>query len=1003
MLYPIQWVVTGLYARRNGHPRAAVALFLFSAVGAHAAFTGLLFDHPVLLGATLCAMGVGYAVLFIREDLGSWLGLPMAASFAVLAALAGQVPPGGLLPMMMVTGGLSAIYFGVFFQRGLKSGKLHSPLALLLCGGAGLGLLLLSLRLLMPQHYALFGLLVAGVSSVYLVVWSVVGSSVLLTATFLLSMAGLALATSQAEPRETDLGLLAVSGGWFLTYAGFVAYDLFIRRSPWTRGRLMVLTGAGLGFAGLFLWCTAPGADLLRALLATGSGALYLLLGVKMLSSGEEGEDRALVPLGLALALFTMAVAFLLSGPGVTVVWAVEGAVLAYLAARLTRKSSQGHPGWLLFSAALFLVAAVRFVNLDWPWIELQRQLFEATMGKDGSMLPTPFLHPRAWSLLGLGVSMLLSARFCARHRSDPVFGPATLGLLVLGHAAVLVLCVGEARILFTSLPAPPRAGLLAEEYNPAMTKVWVALENQATRQQMVTTVVMGIYAVLLLVVGFAIRDRVHRILGIIVFGLTLLKLGLWDIWALDTIYRIVVGGAIAALLLCGGFLYGRFGNRIKTLLSEDEGKALLFLICLGGGFLWPAEAAADLKPERFRSQAALEGVKAAGDHRFVITPALYRTSKAAGSFADLRVVGPSGAEVPFILRRVHAPRPPSWLKAKLLDPVVLSSGASQAVLDLGAKPPRHSRVNLTLEGKDYLRRARLESSPDGETWGMLRQGDRVFDIAAGGPRARRSYLRYPQSAARYLRVTLEKGADGKGPIGITAAEVGLEERPPDPAGARGTIQLALVGEPLSKDGETITELAALPPNVPFDRLVLATAPGEFVRRIAVQGTTQRQAWLQVGESTIFRVRDRAGAAGDELEQLELDFNPGGRPIMRIVSEDGDSPPVVITGAAARYPLEEVIFRAVRGGPHRLLIGGEKMDPPSYDLAALIRRGGTSAVTRVTPGMLEPNPLFGTVKKAEKPIPWTERHAGTLKLLLGLVVLALGGWTVWLIRRGNAE
>ena len=155
-------------------------------------------------------------------------------------------------------------------------------------------------------------------------------------------------------------------------------------------------------------------------------------------------------------------------------------------------------------------------------------------------------------------------------------------------------------------------------------------------------------------------------------------------------------------------------------------------------------------------------------------------------------------------------------------------------------KPPRHSRVNLTLEGKDYLRRARLESSPDGETWGMLRQGDRVFDIAAGGPRARRSYLRYPQSAARYLRVTLEKGADGKGPIGITAAEVGLEERPPDPAGARGTIQLALVGEPLSKDGETITELAALPPNVPFDRLVLATAPGEFVRRIAVQGTTQR-------------------------------------------------------------------------------------------------------------------------------------------------------------------
>ena len=1004
-LFPLQWVVTGLAARRRKHPHTSLALLLCSAVGAHAAFTALLFDNPVLLGGVLCAMGLGYALLFTRLDLGNWLGLPMVASFAVLAALAGEVEPARLLPMMAVTGGLSSIYFGVFFQRGLRDGKLHSPLALILCGGAGLGLLLLSVRLLMPAHYAVFGLLVAGVSLVYLVVWSVVGNPVLLGATFLVSVLGLALAASQAAPRETDLGLLAVSGGWFLLYAGFIAYDLLVRGADWSRGRLGVLTGVGIGFTSLFLLTTSPEAGLLRAALATGAGALYLMLGLKMMQAGAKGEDRALLPLGLALALFTMAVAFLLSGPGVTVVWAVEGAILAHLACRLTRRERVGHAGWLLFSAALFMVAGVRLFSLDWPWIGMQLQLFISSEGLQGTLLPTAFLHPRAWSLLAMGVALLLSARAFARLRPDPVFGPAALAALVLGHASLLALLVGEGHILFTTLPPPPAAGLKGEEFMSALTPTLNALSDQLTRRQMVTTVVMGSYAVALLIIGFALRERVHRLLGILLFGLTLAKLGLWDIWALETIYRIVVGGAIAALLLSGGFLYARFGNRIKTLLSEDEGKAtLMLLLFLGGAALAPSTAHAELSPERFRKRAAITGVQGAGDHRLVLTPALYGASSAPSSVADVRVVGPSGAEVPFVVRLVHEPSPPTRIKARVLDPVLLPDGASQAVLDMGERPGRHSRLTMTIGGGDYLRRARVESSSDGQTFGLLADDARVFDIKAGGARAVRTFVSYPESAARYLRITLLPGVDRKQHLPITRAQVFLEARSADPASAHGTIQLSLVGQPVSKDGQTTYELSPLPAGVPLDLLVLA-ADGEFVRDAQVQVTSSRQAWLAAGRGTLYRVRDRAGTAGTTarlLEQLELSFDPGGRPLARLVIQDGDSPAVKITGAAARYPLRELVFRARSGGAHQLLIGAKEVSTPSYDLAALIRRGGTSALTVVQVGLLEPNPSFGKVKADDKPRPWTERHAGVLKILLGVVVLCLGAWTVWLLRRGRA-
>ena len=42
-----------------------------------------------------------------------------------------------------------------------------------------------------------------------------------------------------------------------------------------------------------------------------------------------------------------------------------------------------------------------------------------------------------------------------------------------------------------------------------------------------------------------------------------------------------------------------------------------------------------------------------------------------------------------------------------------------------------------------------------------------------------------------------------------------------------------------------------------------------------------------------------------------------------------------------------------------------------------------------------------TITDAKAPAlpPWTERHAGLLKALLGLLVLCLAGWTVWLMRR----
>jgi hypothetical protein len=59
----------------------------------------------------------------------------------------------------------------------------------------------------------------------------------------------------------------------------------------------------------------------------------------------------------------------------------------------------------------------------------------------------------------------------------------------------------------------------------------------------------------------------VHRWLGLTALALVVLKLAAWDIWMLPRLHRVLVLLAVGGLLLGAGFLYARFGARLRGLL----------------------------------------------------------------------------------------------------------------------------------------------------------------------------------------------------------------------------------------------------------------------------------------------------------------------------------------------------------------------------------------------------------------------------------------------------
>jgi hypothetical protein len=74
-------------------------------------------------------------------------------------------------------------------------------------------------------------------------------------------------------------------------------------------------------------------------------------------------------------------------------------------------------------------------------------------------------------------------------------------------------------------------------------------------------------YAFGLLALGFVLRERTYRWLGLGVLGAALVRVILFDVWRLETIYRILSFFALGLVLLVLGFLYNKFQDRIRQWL----------------------------------------------------------------------------------------------------------------------------------------------------------------------------------------------------------------------------------------------------------------------------------------------------------------------------------------------------------------------------------------------------------------------------------------------------
>jgi len=253
--------------------------------------------------------------------------------------------------------------------------------------------------------------------------------------------------------------------------------------------------------------------------LALTMAILYATMARAELALRPSDRRILLLTVGTALTFVTLAIPVQLESNWITIGWGVEGLLLLWASFEALA------PRLRLLSGMVFAGAALRLLFVDTPW---------------GYRAPfTPVFNRYFLGMLALA-ACLVCATYLARRL--PVF-------LMAGLLAAGVLWLGLSVETYSYFGAQARA-LQPDAYEAAKQLRWTG--------QLALSVLWSVFAGLMTAAGFRMRLRAARVAGLVLFGVTLIKVVFLDISELRQFDRILALLALGVVLLVVAGKYQR-------------------------------------------------------------------------------------------------------------------------------------------------------------------------------------------------------------------------------------------------------------------------------------------------------------------------------------------------------------------------------------------------------------------------------------------------------------
>lgn len=388
-----------------------------------------------------------------------------------------------------------------------------------------------------------------------------------------------------------------------------------------------------------------------------------------------------------------------------------------------------------------------------------------------------------------------------------------------------------------------------------------------------------------------------------------------------------------------------------------------------------------DVSQWSHRAPIRTERGEASGYVEFALDAGTYE--HAAASFADLRVISPGGAEVPYVFHRRE--EGPVLLRPRMIDRVQTPQGSLQFVLDFGRTRQLHNKLRFEWSDQNFRRSARLETSENQAAWNLVKE-TMLLDFRQDGLFFQTREIGYPESSSRFLRVTIAGWSNSAALTGVEA----VRESEPERRHTELASPPLRPSKPLPEDakGDIAFEFD-VPGRMPSPLQVRLQVEGEeFVRTVLLQMKLEGQSLWQACQGTIARAGD------DRLETIECGPRLAGR--VRMVIRNRDNRPVRVTGVRLLAPERRLLIRAGEAGPYWLYAGNPAATAAEYDLAQVLARSPAVKPAQASLGSWEANPGY-----RPPPVPFSERFRGMLVPVLAVLVVLIAVAAGLLLRKAG--
>ncbi len=288
--------------------------------------------------------------------------------------------------------------------------------------------------------------------------------------------------------------------------------------------------------------------DNLYGFFALALSAFYLFLGALAYKRSKEDTYLLYSLLSVATTSLVVAVPLQFDGPWIPVAWAAEALGLWYLG--LKSKST----GTLI---AAFLVFVVSLVTL--PVVNYMHSFFDpATNRYEFTLfLNKPFLAG-AFVMGALFAAAYLARRFAPTSRGFHFVAGRILS--VAAAIGLLILLSVDVDHSFSTRHANQQSeAARIYEQNPELAGTLAPIEYYGNESRFVLSGLWALYSMALISVGFYRKNTPLRILAMVIFGCTIIKVA-WDSFVyLDGFFRIASLLGLGVVLFIVSYLYQKY------------------------------------------------------------------------------------------------------------------------------------------------------------------------------------------------------------------------------------------------------------------------------------------------------------------------------------------------------------------------------------------------------------------------------------------------------------